>query len=354
MIDGQVLNENINSIKTMITDGTATPEDIKEGKTAYVNGEKLIGSMNLAWQMIEYYRDNNYKCDYMFYYSKIAKLLNNIKTDCFDFEFSATEEEYDIGSFLFSGSNITKIPPVKLTPTIKSLPETIRYSQLFYNCAELEEIELIYPVVSHQNVMSFTFSNCSNLKKIKLSPYPFLSNNFNETYNPDGSIKWHGDENVQYYFFNYRDSFNNCEKLETIEGDLKLGTSNSYPNVFRGCKNLKNLHFEVVYQNGHSVVYAQGDGTNVNDYGTMLTVESLLSFCQAFLMHDMSITIGTANLNKLKNIYVKKLPKGEPDYNGYIWDKQYNAMVPFKVCESTDEGAMTIIEYMALRNNTLL
>ena len=51
-----------------------------------------------------------------------------------------------------------------------------------------------------------------------------------------------------------------------------------------------------------------------------------------------TLTVGSANLEKLTNIYVKLTD--EPNNN-------LHSKLPMIQCESTDEGAMTITEYMA-------
>lgn len=79
-------------------------------------------------------------------------------------------------------------------------------------------------------------------------------------------------------------------------------------------------------------------------WGHLLTVESLLHLIKECLWDGYShtLTIGTANLEKLANIYVRFIDvtdemRAEDDL---IDDKR-----PFEVCENTDEGAMLITDY---------
>ena len=88
--------------------------------------------------------------------------------------------------------------------------------------------------------------------------------------------------------------------------------------------------------------------SNGTSWGHLLTLESLLHLCKECCNVNVTrkLTIGTANLEKLANVYVKLIDitddmRAEDD----LIDKKY----PFIQCESTDEGAMTIQDYMATK-----
>ena len=90
---------------------------------------------------------------------------------------------------------------------------------------------------------------------------------------------------------------------------------------------------------------------------------SAVQACSSYRSNnDCILTVGTANINKLENIRVKlkTLSEGVTDYNGFsfnangkhnadIADSKFEYIKPFEVCQSTDEGAMTIDEYVALK-----
>lgn len=87
------------------------------------------------------------------------------------------------------------------------------------------------------------------------------------------------------------------------------------------------------------------DGTS---WGHLLTLESLLHLCKECrkTTSSLKLTVGTANLEKLANVYVKLIDitddmRAEDD----LIDEKY----PFVQCESTDEGAMTLQDYMATK-----
>ena len=89
-----------------------------------------------------------------------------------------------------------------------------------------------------------------------------------------------------------------------------------------------------------------GSGTT---YGHLLTVDSLVHLIYELRDTGSSktLTVGSANLEKLANVYVRTIDitdamRAEDD----LIDKK----LPFEVCESTDEGAMLITEYVMLKN----
>ena len=120
----------------------------------------------------------------------------------------------------------------------------------------------------------------------------------------------------------------------------KLYKSLSYVNnVFYGCTNLTNLK---IFKICNKLQISDG-----STWGHLLTLESLLHTIQELVTGEALnligniLTIGSANLEKLTNVYVKLTNEPEEDENYPI--------LPFEVCESTDEGAMTINEYVTLK-----
>ena len=75
----------------------------------------------------------------------------------------------------------------------------------------------------------------------------------------------------------------------------------------------------------------------------MKILDTLLNTIQELVDTGSSknLTIGSANLEKLANVYVKLTGEAEED--------ETLPKLPFEVCESTDEGAMLISEYVALK-----
>jgi hypothetical protein len=81
----------------------------------------------------------------------------------------------------------------------------------------------------------------------------------------------------------------------------------------------------------------------------LLTLESLIGLCYELRDTGSSktLTIGSANLAKLANVYVRAI---EITDDMRAADDLIDEKLPFEVCESTDEGATLISEYVLLKN----
>jgi hypothetical protein len=77
-------------------------------------------------------------------------------------------------------------------------------------------------------------------------------------------------------------------------------------------------------------------------YGHLLTVDSLVGIIQELVNVNASktLTIGAANLAKLNGLYCKVID-------------DTTEKITMELCESTDEGAITLKEYAALKRWTL-
>lgn len=84
-------------------------------------------------------------------------------------------------------------------------------------------------------------------------------------------------------------------------------------------------------------------------FGDMLTYESIIHTIRQLINVGSSriLTIGTINKRKIADTYVKliEITADMLDEDEFVAKKK-----PFAICESTDEGAMTIDEYVALKN----
>lgn len=138
--------------------------------------------------------------------------------------------------------------------------------------------------------------------------------------------------------------FFQCPELITVPSlDMQNVTNALY--MFNGCKNLTNCKLRNIKVNNLSV----GSGS---DRGHLLTMESLLFMIGELINigESRTFTVGTANLEKLANVYVKlvtvtnKMKAADP-----LIDKKS----PFEVCESTEVGAMTIEQYVGLKSWTI-
>ena len=131
-----------------------------------------------------------------------------------------------------------------------------------------------------------------------------------------------------------------CRKLEEINGAFSLAKATDVGNIVYNCINLKRVSFTDI-----KVALQVGSGTS---WGHLLELDSLIKLCKECIKTSSSLklTVGSANLEKLASVYVKftdatqtEIATGE---KGEV-----------EVCESTDAGAMTISDYMILKNWTL-
>ena len=92
-----------------------------------------------------------------------------------------------------------------------------------------------------------------------------------------------------------------------------------------------------------------GYDTNI---GLNLTYDSIIHTIKELIMTDSlkKMTIGTYNKVKIANTYVKLVDVADISQEMIDEDEYILRKKPFIICESTDEGAMTLDEYVALKN----
>lgn len=137
-----------------------------------------------------------------------------------------------------------------------------------------------------------------------------------------------------------------CSGLEYFHGLDLRNVTNFVLGVrsFISCKNIKKLVLKNI-----AITLTVGIGTS---YGHLLTVESLIGLI--YELRDagksLKLTVGSANLEKLANVYVKLI---EITDEMRAEDDLIDEKLPFVVCESTDEGAILITDYVLLKNWSL-
>lgn len=178
-------------------------------------------------------------------------------------------------------------------------------SSMFYGCSNLETIPALD--MSLTTVANLMFSNCTNL-----------------TYVPKLNTKKLANASSMFY---------NCVNLHTVE-ELDFSNYNG-GDVFTNCTSLTN-------------VYIKNIKTSLTLNSESLSDKSLIDLCKECIKseYSMSFNFGSANKDRLANLYVKFKDSNQTeiavDEKGEI-----------EVCTSTDEGAMNLQEYMALKNWTL-
>ena len=133
---------------------TATAEDIAEGKTAYSNGERIVGTM----------KENTNNAHFNF-----SNYTPTSTTFTFTLAIKSSAVELNLESLNFSGytamdrafseySNLEKITGISGTSNVTSM------QQFFYNCSKLKEVP--YFDTSKNSNFSAMFSGCKLLETI--------------------------------------------------------------------------------------------------------------------------------------------------------------------------------------------
>ena len=182
--------------------------------------------------------------------------------------------------------------------------------------------------------MSYMFWYCSNLVSVPLFDTSKVTN-MNNMFFSCTQLR-----NVPQFdtskVTNMKNMFNGCSNLKTLPQFDMIKTTNT-SNMFNGCSKLANLTLLNIKVN-----LQVGSGTS---FGHLLTLESLIGLCQQCVKTSSSktLTISSASMEKLANVYVKFTDSSQTTIA--VGEKGENMVQ----CESTDTGAMTISDYMALK-----
>ena len=130
--------------------------------------------------------------------------------------------------------------------------------------------------------------------------------------------------------------FQRSSSLTTVS-ELDMFKVSSASSMFSECTSLTNCFLRNI-----KISLIVGSGTK---YGHLLTLESLLFMIKELINtgSKKTFTVGTANLEKLANIYVKTI---EITDEMRTEDPNIDLKLPFETCESTDEGAKLITKYV--------
>lgn len=134
--------------------------------------------------------------------------------------------------------------------------------------------------------------------------------------------------------------FYHCRALHTVT-ELDFRNVTSVWSMFEDCPLIENVKIKNIK---YSLQVASG-----TTYGHLLTVDSLVGLC--YELRDTgsvkTLTIGSANLAKLASVYVRQIDITDAMR---AEDDLIDEKLPFERCESTDEGATLIGDYILAKN----
>lgn len=142
-------------------------------------------------------------------------------------------------------------------------------------------------------------------------------------------------------------TFNECTRLKVVPS-LDLRVAYSFAGFLNSCFSLE----EIWIRNINADLQV-GSGTT---WGHLLTIESLIHLIRELRYTNKlkTLTVSTPSFALLQNVYVRVLKDNAKDNalleELYSNDDLRNEKLPFVVCESTDEDAMLITDYVREKN----
>lgn len=342
-------NANVDVPVPDLSETTATADDVLEGKEFFdASGEKVVGTYkDIMQQRVEggsglYYAFIRYSQPTI----NVSQLDTSMVTTMERAFGDTSLEELDLSTwdtsnvttmrYMFYGSSALK----RLNISGWNTSNVTNMSYLFAGCNELEYADIssfdTSKVTTMERMFYSTKFNLLDLSHFNLNKVTNMNNMFATTASSRVLTKvvLNGTKNVT-NMGNMFDGQYRVTDISTI--DMVSATATS--NMFQYCKNLTNLTLTNI-----KISLRIGSGTS---WGHLLTLDSLLNTIQELWTNTgtstLTLTMGTANTAKLANVYVKLIPITD---EMRAEDEYIDNKAPFEVCESTDEGAMLVTEYV--------
>lgn len=377
--------------KIDLTQATATEADVKEGKTFYAGDDTLKVGTNTGVDKIQMMLDSSYNgAQYLFYNSHIQDftvLLEGVDfsriTDTSHMFQGCSGDNGGKGYVvpIFDTSNVTNMSNMfsYASPThnaIKTVPllntsNVKNMSNMFSGAVQLTNV----PQFDTRNVknMSNMFENCVKLTVVPLfdtrnvTNMAFMfamskSNTYNDVLTEIPAFDTSNVTNMAVMFKNCRalittpdfntrkvttinGFFDGCSSLTTVPR-LDIRSATTTDSMFNKCSALTNCLICNI-----PTTLQVGSGTS---YGHLLTTESLLNLLNETRYYTdgktRKLTVGTANLAKFTGDYEYVKLTGEiVDVDDNPCELVDGCKVRCTWCASTDEGTMTVAEYMQMK-----
>ena len=208
-------------------------------------------------------------------------------------------------------------------------------NSMFYGCTKIPSVpQYDTSAVKYCNAM---FRDCKSLESLPSFDFSKVTSIENWAYNCTnlitvGKIDFSSATTVNYIF-------RECPKLESADVDIRSASITNA--IFGNCTNLTNIKVRNI-----KCSLAVGSGTT---YGHLLTLDSLIGLCYELraTSSQKTLTMGSANLEKLANVYVREIPITDAMREA---DDLIDEKLPFEVCDSTADGATLITDYVLLKN----
>ena len=287
--------------------------------------KKQISPTDMLQQRV----DSNNSCAYLCYGYKgenvdFIKNLDTSNAEDMSYMFAECSSLTSLDLTFLDTSKITNMKGMfSYCKSLAQLPQldttsVTNMESMFSSCSNLTNIDLsIYNTSNVTNMRALFANSATNLNTIK-----FSNQNTSKT-------------------SNIVSMFNSCSNLTTIIG-LNLISAKDVMGIFNFCKNLTNLDMKNIKV---SIIIG------ASNFGTLLTNESLINTFKELWdltgSTSQTLTLSTTSKNNIANIYVKLIDVTE---EMLAQDQYAGNKKPCVVCEPTDEGAMTLIEYAVSKN----
>lgn len=226
-------------------------------------------------------------------------------------------------------SNLTTVP-------LLDTSNVTNMQQMFGNCSDLASVPLFD--TSKVTTMYYMFSGCTALTSIPLfdtSKVTTMGYMFSGCKSLTEVPAFDTSEVTEMTYM-----FHNCSTLTEIPA-LDMRNVTSMSSIVNNCSALTDIRIRNIKSN-----IQISSGTS---YGHLLTVDSLVHLIYELRNTGSSqtLTIGSTNLSKLADVYVKLIDITD---EMRAEDDLVDEKLPFVRCESTDEGAQLITSYVSAKN----